>query len=248
VFEPQAYRFIGHDRRKIMSVATDYISTALDLQRIDALAQASSQTGSDERSCDTARTRLIEALDVESIDASADLDKLGDLPYGDATLDVVTVGLDAVQERDEAAAAREIVRVCRPGGRIGVACASPGSFLDRIQCSISMYLPAAVNQPGQGFRGTRKSLDKLFGAYAVAQGARDRALTLHFASAEHWLATFRTSYAPLRRAYRVMSPDWRDQFSAELLRLARSFATVVDDGITINCDYLEFLIHTGIAS
>jgi SAM-dependent methyltransferase len=231
-----------------MSVAIEHLFPSLDLSLIEGLAQAALQADAGMNGFDVAHTRLIESLEVGPQDEVAELSDVGELPFDNSEFDAVAVGLDAMHGPDSDRAATELLRVVKPGGRICLACASPESFLDRVNCAISLYAPAENTRIGRGFRGTREYMNKKFGVNAVALAARNRVVTFNYVSAEHWLANFRTSFAPLRRAYEIMSPDLSDQFSSELLALARSFATIVDEGIAIQVDYLEFLIHKGVVA
>ncbi len=73
--------------------------------------------------------------------------------------------------------------------------------------------------------------------------ARDCSVTLCFVSAEHWLAEWRTSFAPLRQAYERIDPDWRGQFTDDLLRIVALFALPASGKLAVRCDYIEFMVH-----
>jgi hypothetical protein len=100
--------------------------------------------------------------------------------------------------------------------------------------------------PYAGFEGTRENINEWFGADAMALGAADRAVTLDYSSAEHWFASWLSSYRPLKCAFRLVEPDRRDRLSDELIRLAKSFAMPLEGSLRIRCDYLECLVHKGI--
>ena len=80
-------------RRSAKATGIDYVPELLDIARRRAQA---------------------EELDIEFAQADAE-----NLPYGDATFDVVLSAIGVMFAADHARAARELVRVCRPGGRIG---------------------------------------------------------------------------------------------------------------------------------
>ena len=124
-------------------------------------------------------------------------------------------------------------------------CIVPGSFLDKVQQTVDRYVPRTRFTPSFGFTGTRESLNALFEDQAIAMGAADRVIKLHYASPEHWLAKWQSTFEPLKRAYRLVEPDWRHQLSEELLTLAKQFTEVDDDGRYIRCDYLDFHVHKG---
>jgi SAM-dependent methyltransferase len=171
------------------------------------------------------------------------LSEVGSTKPGCSEFDIITVGLDVLHRAGPEQAARDLLRRCRPGGRIELACPTPGSFLARVQQTIDHYIPKTKFAAEPGFVGTREILNIHFGDCASALGAIDRVIKLHHSSPEHWLALWQTSYAPLKRAFRQVDPDWRGQFSDDLIRLAKQFTDVDAAGRFIRCEYLEFLVH-----
>ena len=158
----------------------------------------------------------------------------------------VVVGLDFVDDSDPAQAAAALFGACRPGGRILLAVPEPGSFIARVNAIAARHAGAGYT----GFVGTRAGMDAVFGGMAVAQGARDNAVTFHAASAEHWLADWRSNYAPLREAYRRVATDAdatgrRNALTNELLELAALFGERRRGKLCICSDYLEFIVHKG---
>src|SRR6188472_185656 len=71
------------------------------------------------------------------------------LPYGDASFDVVLSTFGVMFAPDHRQAARELVRVCRPGGRIGLASWTPGGFIGDLLRTVAKHVPppAGVSSP-----------------------------------------------------------------------------------------------------
>lgn len=130
-----------------------------------------------------------------------------------------------------------------PEPDIRLTCIVPGSFLDKVQQTIDRYVPRSRFTPSLGSTGTRESLNAMYEDQAIAMGAADRVVKLHYASPEHWLAKWKLTCPPLKRAYQLIDPEWRNQFSDDLLELAKQFTGVDATGRFIQCDYLEFLVH-----
>jgi len=227
-----------------MAAATDYINEVLAREETAAdWVPASSIAGVAVFGGDDDRSRLYETLGVGRADRAVHLAEIGSLAAPEAQFDVVTAGLDAIHRADRNRAASDLLRLCRPGGRIGLACAVPGSFLAAIDTLIDKYVNGPAGQRRR-FNGTRAALNEAFAPYAVAMGAADRSILLCYESPEHWLDEFRVGYEPLRRAWQQVSPAWRRQFSAALLETATSFAKTARFGIVIPCEYLEFTVRT----
>lgn len=151
----------------------------------------------------------------------------------------------AIFDNDPQAAANEMLAATAPGGVIHLEVPVPGSLLARVHELINHYLPASQAVPETRFVGTRESLNALFEHQAIAMGAFDGSSKLRFASAEHWLAAWQSSYGPLRRAYRLVDPEWRGQMSEDLIRIARRFCAIDAEGPYLRYDYLEFNVHKG---
>lgn len=191
------------------------------------------------------RAGLFDSLEVGAQESVAEIEAAGRGRNADSAADVVVAGLDLLHFGAPQRVADELLRTCRPGGRIGLACPRPGSFLAGIHGRIEAYtVPDGCGQR-RGFTGARQALDALFGASATALGARDRSVTLTFASVGDWLAEWQASHAPLRSACEHVDPEWRGQFTADLLRIAGSYAEMNDGKLSIRCDYLEFIVHKG---
>ena len=165
------------------------------------------------------------------------------LPFGDGEFDVVLVGLGAVYAADHYRMAQELLRVCRRGGRIGLACWTPDGFDGRLISIINRYLPTSEANANPVRRGTREHLDALFGHSADALGARDRVHTWRFASPAAWLRASREPGGNLHDLYRAVDPYWHDQLSAELLVLVDRFNDADDGSMVVKSDYLEFVVH-----
>ncbi|HSM30682.1 MAG TPA: hypothetical protein VK854_08270 [Woeseiaceae bacterium] len=189
------------------------------------------------------RSSLAEFVEVRPGEAAVSVLAAGDGQITDTTFDVVLADCELGHEGQPAEVARDLLASCRPGGRVGIACPVPGSFIATILDCVAAYTAVDSGARERGFRGTRRALNALFEQDAAALGARDRTATISFPSAEHWLAEWRKSFAPLRRAYEHIGPDRRSQFTEELLRIVAWFALPAGGKLAVRCDYIEFMVH-----
>jgi SAM-dependent methyltransferase len=194
----------------------------------------------------TIRSRLVSALEVRPGESVVDLPDLGQCAPANHSFDVVLADIDALHHAGPREVAAELFRLCRFGGRIGLACPTPWSLLARIRKTISAYVSPSSVATYAAFDGTRENLNEWFGSGAIVLGAAARVVWLDYSSAEHWLASWVSSYRPLKFSFRLVEPDCRDQLSDDLMRLARSFAMPVKGALRIRCDYLEYLAYKGI--
>lgn len=182
-------------------------------------------------------------LNVTTGSGSATLAQPESLPFRNAAFDVVLSGFAAASAADHYRMARELLRVCRRGGRIGLASWTPQGFNGRLNELIERYSTAPSALPSANLWGTREYLNELFGHAADALGAATRTHTWRYRSPEEWLDTWRSAGGPLCKAYNAVDPDWRDQFSAELLALVGRFNEADDGSMLVASEYLEFLVH-----
>jgi ubiquinone/menaquinone biosynthesis C-methylase UbiE len=175
-----------------------------------------------------------DGLHIDALTADAEA-----LPFDDASFDVVLSTLGVMFTPDQERAAAELLRVCRPGGRIGLANWTPANFIGQVFRIVGRYVPppAGVRSPLEW--GTEGRVVELFGAGVKSLATTRRAFVFRYRSAEHWLDTFRSYYGPMVRAFAVLDEVTQASFEQELLQLARSSDTSTSGALRIPSEYLE---------
>jgi SAM-dependent methyltransferase len=170
-----------------------------------------------------------EGLAVTFLDGDA-----GDLPFPDGCFEVVlSAGADLLDPGPERTAG-ELLRVCRPGGRIGMVGWAPGGYVGALFAAIGRRLPPAW--------GGQERLRELFGP-EVAITAPRRSLLWRFPSAEHQVEFLAGSHGPTAEALQALGPDRSGALRAELLAVARRFDVSEDDTLVLRLDYLEVVVR-----
>jgi SAM-dependent methyltransferase len=164
------------------------------------------------------------------------------LPFPDASFDVVmsTFGVMFTPNQDQAAA--ELVRVCKPGGRIGLANWTPTSFIGQLFKTIGRYIPPAPGVKSPGLWGTPARLEELFGATAREIQTTSREFTFRYHSPGHWIDVFRTYYGPLNKTFAALDADKQAAFTADLLALMAGGNRSGDATLVLPSEYLEVVI------
>jgi ubiquinone/menaquinone biosynthesis C-methylase UbiE len=164
------------------------------------------------------------------------------LPFADGAFDVVLSTFGVMFAPDQDRAARELLRVCRHGGRIGLASWTPDGFVGQMFKVIGGYVPppAGVRPPPQW--GTEGRLAELFGAEARELKATRRDFSFRYRSPAHWLEVFRTWYGPVVRAFECIAPERREGLAADMLSLVERFNVARDGTAVIPGVYLETVI------
>jgi len=196
-----------------------------------------------ERLCDFAELASGErVLNVTADHRYEPLARSEKLPFRTNAFDVVLSGFGSLFAHDHFAIAGELLRVCRPGGRIGLAAWTPDGFGGQLTSLVEKYSAVpAVESPIQW--GSKEYLNNLFGHSADALGAAVRHHAWRYDSVADWLEAWQSPGGPLQHATQRIDPDWRHQFDTELLALAERFNEASDGSLVIESEYLEFLVH-----
>ncbi len=181
-------------------------------------------------------------LDVAAGNRNAAAADAEALPFPDAAFDVVlsTFGVMFAPRQERVAA--ELLRVCRPGGRIGLANWTPESFVGRMFRVVGRHVPTPAGLRSPLEWGTRARLGELFGTRVESIGVRSREVVLRYRSARHWLDAFRDSYGPTRDAFAALDDAGRTALEHDLLALAHAHNTSGPDALRIPSEYLEVVV------
>jgi ubiquinone/menaquinone biosynthesis C-methylase UbiE len=179
-----------------------------------------------------------EGLSVRFQEADAE-----DLPFADASFDVVlsTFGVMFTPAQERAAA--ELTRVCRPGGRIGLANWTPEGFIGQLFKIIGGYAPPAAGLQSPLLWGTRARLDALFGRSAKTIQAQPRHFTFRYRSPEHWVEVFRAWYGPVNKLYAALDATKQDELTRDILALIARGNRAGDGSMVLPAEYLEVVIE-----
>jgi ubiquinone/menaquinone biosynthesis C-methylase UbiE len=150
-----------------------------------------------------------EGLTVQFQEADAEA-----LPFADASFDVVVSTFGVMFTPDQQRAAHELARVCKPGGKIGLANWTPESFIGQVFKTIGQYIPPAPGMKSPALWGTKARLEELFDGRARSISATSRAFTFRYTSPAHFMDVFRTYYGPINKAFAALEASGRPRLSA----------------------------------
>lgn len=185
---------------------------------------------------DDARLRAKDAgLEVEWIEGDAE-----DLPFEDGRFDRVLSTFGVMLAPRHEVAAAELVRVCRPGGLIGLCNPTPEGWAGRFIGLLGKHLPAPpVPAAPPPLWGTETHLENLFRAAGVDFECTRNTMVLGFGSVEDGVAFFEANFGPLALARDRLAPEGRwEALRAEVAGLMRAF-NLAGDGLRLPIEYLE---------
>ncbi|MBN9490342.1 MAG: class I SAM-dependent methyltransferase [Alphaproteobacteria bacterium] len=164
------------------------------------------------------------------------------LPFADATFDVVVSSYGVMFTPNQEKAASEMLRVCRSGGKIGLANWTPAGFIGQVFKVMGQYVlpPAGVKSPA--LWGTRERLAELFGGAAKSIAAERRDFMFRYRSADHFIDVFRTYYGPVLKAMSSLDDSRRDALVADLRSLISRLNRATDGTMVVPGEYLEVVV------
>ena len=186
--------------------------------------------------------RVRRRAEVEGLEVAVAEGDPGELPFPDGCFDAVLSAGDAMPAPGPDGAAAELLRVCRPGGRIGLVAWTPDGYVGQLSAALGRHLPAPADGEAPALWGTQQRLDELFGPQ-VAITAPRRSFLWRFPSAEHQVAYLGTFHDPTAEALLALGPDRALALKAELLELAGRFDVSDDETLVLQLDYLEAVVR-----
>jgi ubiquinone/menaquinone biosynthesis C-methylase UbiE len=181
-----------------------------------------------------------EGLDVhfEVADAEA-------LPYEAGSFDVALSTFGVMFAPDHAGAARELIRVVRPGGRIGMANWTPEGFIGRLFKIIGSHVapPAGVRSPA--LWGTEAHLVSLFGPRASNIKVERKLFSFRYRSAAHFVQVFRDFYGPAHKAFGALDAGGQVALERDILALLNELDLGKGRGLVVPSEYAETVITVG---
>jgi ubiquinone/menaquinone biosynthesis C-methylase UbiE len=164
------------------------------------------------------------------------------LPFGDGAFDAVLSTFGVMFTPDQEKAASELVRVCRRGGKIGMANWTPEGFIGQVFKTIGKYLPPPAGTKSPALWGTRARLGELFDPHATSIKSAQRNFVFRYRSPDHFLEIFRTYYGPVLKAFAALEPAKQAGLESDLRALMAQFNRSGDATLVIPSEYLEIVV------
>lgn len=202
------------------------------------------------RWCDVIATDYVPAL-LDRGRERAEADRLGiqfreadaeALPFPDGSFDVVVSTFGVMFTADHDRAAAELVRVCKSGGKIGMANWTPEGFIGQLFKTIGKHLPPPPGAKSPALWGTPARITEMFGSQAASIKAERRHFVFRYRSAEHWLDIFKNYYGPVLKTFAALQPAAQTALQQDLVSLVGQFNRSGDDTMVVPSEYLEIVI------
>ena len=181
-----------------------------------------------------ARRAEVEGLPLRTQVADAER-----LPFADAEFDVVLSTFGVIFAADQQRAADELLRVCRPGGRIGLTCWTPTGLIGSNQQVVGRYLPPPPGAARPLAWGTPERVRDLLGDRVSGLTFRLRETDMCGASAAERVEFNRTYMGPTRAAFARLDPATQEKLAIDLAADLERFNRATDGTLVAAAEYLE---------
>jgi ubiquinone/menaquinone biosynthesis C-methylase UbiE len=164
------------------------------------------------------------------------------LPFPDASFDAVVSTFGVMFTPNQDRAASELVRVCKRGGKIGLANWTPGGFIGQVFKTLGGYLPPPAGAKSPALWGTKARLDEMFAASASEIKVTPKQFVFRYRSPQHFLDIFRTYYGPVLKAFAALDTTKQDGLQHDLLALIGTMNRSGDGTMVLPSEYLEVVV------
>jgi ubiquinone/menaquinone biosynthesis C-methylase UbiE len=162
------------------------------------------------------------------------------LPFADGSFDVVLSTFGAMFTPNQEQAARELTRVCRKGGRIGLANWTPEGFIGHVFKTIGRHVPPLPGLKSPALWGTTERLNELFPNQDIK--AIKQIFNFRYKSTDHWLEIFKTYYGPTNRAFAALDAEKQAALQTDFVDLLNRMNRGGADTLIVPSEYLEVVI------
>ncbi len=164
------------------------------------------------------------------------------IPFPDASFDVVLSTVGVMFAPDQERAAGELLRVCRSGGSIGLANWTPDGFAGELGRLFGSYLPSPPVLKPPALWGTEERLRELLGDGALDPRVTRRSFVFRYRSVQHYLGILQTQLGPTREALKSLEPTRREDLIGDITSLVGRFNRSGDETMMVPSDYLEVVV------
>jgi ubiquinone/menaquinone biosynthesis C-methylase UbiE len=238
-----------------LQIVGEALCEAMDLRSTQRVLDVAAGNGNvtlaaARRWCDVVSTDYVEALLTRGRERAA-AERLNvefreadveNLPFADAGFDAVVSTFGCMFAPNPKQTASEMLRVCKSGGKVGMANWTPEGFIGQLFKTIGKHVPPPAGIESPALWGSRQRIQDLFGAQAAKVEVESRHFTFRYRSPEHWLEIFKNYYGPVLKAFAALDAARQPALADDLLTLIAKFNRAKDGTMVAPSEYLEVVI------
>jgi ubiquinone/menaquinone biosynthesis C-methylase UbiE len=238
-----------------LQIVGEQLAEAMDLRAGQTVLDVAAGNGNAtlaaaRRWCDVTSTDYVETLlaggrrraEAECLPVTFRKADAEDLPFADKSFDAVVSTFGGMFSPDQGRTASEMLRVCKSGGRIGLANWTPDGFIGQMFKTIGKYLPPPAGVKSPALWGTREWIEAAFRAEASSIVAEPRNFVFRYRSAQHFLDVFRQYYGPTLKAFEALDERGRTGLARNIIALIGRLNRSGDETMVVPSEYLEVVV------
>jgi len=202
------------------------------------------------RWCDVTSTDYVDTLlarsearaIAESLPVRYQIADAEDLPFADGHFDAVVSTFGVMFTPNQQKSASELVRVCRSGGKIGLANWTPASFIGALFKVLGAHVPPPAGVASPALWGTPDWIDRTFASGARSIEMTEKNFVFRYRSPQHFIDVFRTYYGPVHKAFLALDAQRQTDLERSILALIAEHNTARDGSMRVPAAYAEIVI------
>jgi ubiquinone/menaquinone biosynthesis C-methylase UbiE len=240
-----------------LQIVGEHLAEAMDLRPSSKVLDVAAGNGNAtlafaRRWCDVTSTDYVGALlergraraEAEALPVAFKVADAEQLPFENGSFDAVVSTFGVMFAPNQRQVANELLRVCRGGGKIGMANWTPDGFIGQMFKTLGKHLapPAGVNSPA--LWGRKAWIEGIFGAGARSLSVEHRDFVFRYTSPDHFVDFFRTYYGPVHKAFLALDTTGQTALASDLDETIRRFNTARDGSMRVPSEYAEIIVET----
>ena len=179
---------------------------------------------------------------AENLPVKYQLADAEDLPFKDRSFDAVVSTFGVMFAPNQQQAAAELLRVCRPGGKIALANWTPESFIGQLFKALGAHVPPPAGVSSPALWGTRGWIEKVFGASTQSISIAEKEFVFRYHTPAHFVDVFRTYYGPVHKAFLALDPKGQAALEDSILSVIAACNTATDGSMRVPAPYAEIIM------
>jgi len=163
------------------------------------------------------------------------------IPFPDASFDVVLSTVGAMFAPNQEQVAHELLRVCKPGGKIGMVNWTPDGYVGALFRTTGQHVPPPAGLKPPVLWGTEERLRELFGDGIASLAVTRREYVFRYPSAAYYVEYMRTHDGPTVKAFEALDAEGQGRLARAMEALVQQYNRSGDETAVFAGDYLEVI-------
>lgn len=241
-----------------LQIVGEQLAEAMDLRPGSAVLDVAAGNGNAtlafaRRWCDVTSTDYVEDLlarghgraDAEGLPVTFRIADAEQMPFEPASFDAVVSTFGVMFAPNQAMAAQELLRMCRPDGKIGMANWTPDGFIGQMFKTIGKHIVPPTGLQSPAVWGDTAWIEDTFARHVRSLTIEQRNFMFRYRSPAHFVEVFRTYYGPVHKAFLALDAEGQAALAQDLMSLITRFDTATDGSMRVPSSYLEIVMTKG---